>query len=359
MSSFSPKYPLLLRLTGQLYCCKNMNELKTMVLDGLRALIPYESAAFFLVNPQSMQYIDPLFRDLDRSWFKKYTDYYEGVDIYKKTVFAEEIPFVDRSSDYMDYRQWQKNEHRADFLLPQGIYHLSCLQIMEGGNMVGEISLHRNKRQEDFSKEEMEILLLLHEHISSSFSRIKLICQRDFLLDLIKNVHLMENLGFILMDKNFKVVNHNKAAAPLVRLNGHGQGIFSILKEEFRSYLAKKTDLQLPGPLKTSHAPSRHGDIKYRSVVFTDSSGDPFLLAILDDAPGYGQSLCNLKEFNITNREREIAQLILVGKTNSEICSQLFISENTLKTHVKQLYSKLNIKNRNQLIVKLVPGLIS
>jgi len=49
----------------------------------------------------------------------------------------------------------------------------------------------------------------------------------------------------------------------------------------------------------------------------------------------------------------EIVALLLEGKTNKEIGEQLFISSNTVKTHVKNIYGKLNISNRIQLYAKL------
>ncbi|MCP5105448.1 MAG: helix-turn-helix transcriptional regulator [bacterium] len=55
-------------------------------------------------------------------------------------------------------------------------------------------------------------------------------------------------------------------------------------------------------------------------------------------------------KYGLTEREREIAGLILEGKSNREIEAKLFISYATVKTHVYNIYKKLGIKNRWQLI---------
>lgn len=52
----------------------------------------------------------------------------------------------------------------------------------------------------------------------------------------------------------------------------------------------------------------------------------------------------------ITNREKEIIQLIFSGKSNKEIGEMLFISVKTVKYHVYNIYRKLKIKNRIELI---------
>ena len=55
----------------------------------------------------------------------------------------------------------------------------------------------------------------------------------------------------------------------------------------------------------------------------------------------------------LTNQENKVAELICSGMSNKEIASNLFISSSTLKTHIRNLYSKLEISNRQQLIDKL------
>ncbi|BAY90060.1 MULTISPECIES: response regulator transcription factor [unclassified Tolypothrix] len=53
----------------------------------------------------------------------------------------------------------------------------------------------------------------------------------------------------------------------------------------------------------------------------------------------------------ITNREQEVLQLIGMGATNREIAEKLYISEGTVKTHVTNLFNRLNVKNRSQLAI--------
>ena len=52
----------------------------------------------------------------------------------------------------------------------------------------------------------------------------------------------------------------------------------------------------------------------------------------------------------LTERELEILRLIDIGLSNREIAEALYISLNTVKTHTKSLYSKLNVHSRTQAI---------
>ncbi len=55
----------------------------------------------------------------------------------------------------------------------------------------------------------------------------------------------------------------------------------------------------------------------------------------------------------LTERQREVYDLIIMGKTNKEIMIDLFIEQSTLKSHINQIYRKLDIKNRRELKSKL------
>lgn len=54
----------------------------------------------------------------------------------------------------------------------------------------------------------------------------------------------------------------------------------------------------------------------------------------------------------LSKQENIIKELIISGKSNKEIANELFISINTVKTHISNIYSKLNITNRKELLIK-------
>ncbi len=50
----------------------------------------------------------------------------------------------------------------------------------------------------------------------------------------------------------------------------------------------------------------------------------------------------------LTTREEEVLTLIAEGLTNQEIATRLYVSENTVKYHVQNIYSKLKVTNRTE-----------
>jgi two-component system, NarL family, response regulator LiaR len=59
-----------------------------------------------------------------------------------------------------------------------------------------------------------------------------------------------------------------------------------------------------------------------------------------------------LKKLGLSAREMEVLELIAKGNSNAEIAAQLFLSVSTVKTHVSNLFVKMDVKSRTQAIEK-------
>ena len=53
----------------------------------------------------------------------------------------------------------------------------------------------------------------------------------------------------------------------------------------------------------------------------------------------------------LTEREREVLALVAEGLTNDEIANRLYLSPATARTHVSRILTKLDARNRAQLVV--------
>lgn len=54
----------------------------------------------------------------------------------------------------------------------------------------------------------------------------------------------------------------------------------------------------------------------------------------------------------LSPREMEVLSLLADGKSNQEIADSLFVSTNTIKTHVARLYEKLEVRRRTEAVSK-------
>lgn len=55
----------------------------------------------------------------------------------------------------------------------------------------------------------------------------------------------------------------------------------------------------------------------------------------------------------LSDRETEIAKLVAVGRTNQEICAELFISLGTVKTHLGSIQARLDARNRVEIAARM------
>jgi DNA-binding CsgD family transcriptional regulator len=72
-------------------------------------------------------------------------------------------------------------------------------------------------------------------------------------------------------------------------------------------------------------------------------------LYLLSRQREYKKSHKDHSRSRLTSQEQNIVAEILKDKTNKEIATDLFISHSTVKTHINNLYKKLNVSSREEI----------
>lgn len=159
----------------------------------------------------------------------------------------------------------------------------------------------------------------------------------------------------ILMDVNMPVMDgiqtvqalrDRKSKVPILMLTISHQedDLLGALGAGANGYLLKDTE---PEELRRSILLMTEG----KSVLSPDVTGS-VLRALTRGQPAGGSN-------PLSDRELEVLDCLAEGMTTNQIGSQLFISENTVKTHIRHILEKLDASNRTEAVSKAIQmGLI-
>ncbi|OPC95037.1 DNA-binding response regulator [Pasteurella multocida subsp. multocida] len=104
--------------------------------------------------------------------------------------------------------------------------------------------------------------------------------------------------------------------------------IFTLIDAGADGYLLKDTE---PDALLSQIQRIAQGE-----VILSDSIKDALIERQMNADPIY----------SLTDREMDVLRLIATGLSNKQIAGQLFISEETVKVHIRNLFRKLNVHSR-------------
>jgi len=60
------------------------------------------------------------------------------------------------------------------------------------------------------------------------------------------------------------------------------------------------------------------------------------------------------RRYHLTNRELQVAKLVCLGFNNEDIATKLKVKNGTVKTHIRNIYRRVRIKNKIQMVLKFV-----
>lgn len=94
-------------------------------------------------------------------------------------------------------------------------------------------------------------------------------------------------------------------------------------------------------------------------ALWIDPAVARLVIGALPEAPNAKESAsenATRKRYNVdlTNREREVLELIVSGKSNKEIAAHLVVTTHTAKAHVSNIIQKLAVDDRTQVAVKAI-----
>ncbi|MBN2442320.1 MAG: PAS domain-containing protein [Spirochaetales bacterium] len=173
--------------------------------------------------------------------------------------------------------------------------------------------------------------------------------------EIIANIHE----SIILLDNHFKIITANPCIEEILNRNKYtllNQDISGLVweHEEFIRELHQLFTGESGDFSSRIHFVRKDGTKTLMDVkcsIIRDKYHDIIGILIIGNEV---QEMQQLKELNnITDREAEVIHHIINGQVNREIAGHLGVTERTIKSHITNIYSKLNVDNKIQLMILL------
>ena len=166
---------------------------------------------------------------------------------------------------------------------------------------------------------------------------------------MLESIIQITGIPVIITDMSHKLLYKNQHAHIILereRLSGNRGHILDAIKENAETLRAGNLSRV------TSQVTTYYLDDAYRftlQTVIADS--DPTTLITTISTEGEEQDFNYLKDF-LTSQEINIMKQVAAGYNNTEIAENLHISINTVKYHMKQIFQKMDVSTRAELLTK-------
>jgi DNA-binding CsgD family transcriptional regulator len=352
---------------------RDIGSLRSGTLHLIRRIFRSDSTIIWLTD-QNNRAVEPLEVNVQHHFFPMYRDYYfrkNPFDPVNMGSFAGTSVSMEQLVPYNDFR---KTEYYNDFIKPQNIRRQMVVYIRVNNKLTSLICTHRfNNRR--FNEEDLAAGNIVSSHLSAAFERIHMIEEIRRKGSFFQMIFDSTDVGIAALDLGKK----------LLLINRKGISICEGMKKEAisKNELYNVESVIPPPVLNDCEAVEKcvKNDQKvgidsfpirerimaissfekclFRSRIvnrsLTDFNHPLFLITmeILPEHPKINDRAVK-GECNLTKRETEIVSYILKGYRNAEIADSLFISEGTVKNHLRNIFEKAKVRNRTGLIHKVL-----
>lgn len=328
------------------------------VLKCLSKIFAYNNLTFLVVDEKGM-FTNPFGLNISNELCKMYTQHYFKTDIFHPINLSQHLILTKKAiviSDVMSYEQFENTDYYNDFLKKDNLYYEVALPLIIENRLIGGIGIFRSKEEGYFRNKDMEILAYLSNYIAyylDQYQETSQIKNENFMY---KNCVCQLPIGLVILDSNRSLINCNETAK-LFCMDILNYKSYSSPVEDVINMVLSNLDLnginsssciyanlqQYTFKISLSIIPNIYKGIEtyYRIYIVKDLAKEKIGLSYL------------VQVYKLTQRELEIIELISKGLSNREISENLYISINTVRTHIDNIFSKLNVSSRMAILNKM------
>jgi DNA-binding CsgD family transcriptional regulator len=173
---------------------------------------------------------------------------------------------------------------------------------------------------------------------------------------------LSTSTGILLLTSSLDTVAYNREALQILTFPNDPKRLkhlASFLAGRIRRKIATRSFIegqQFVGEFRSGNRTYQFRALTLRPAQVTTGKANASIALLLERPPSAALSLKRRtwKEFELTRRERQTIELLLQGMTTKTIAQSLNVSPSTVKSHLRQIMTKMRVSTRTGIIGKII-----
>lgn len=254
------------------------------------------------------------------------------------------------NSELMSEGDW-RSQSLYEVLDGHGLYHSLVVPLFDKTRPSGALYLARSSER-PFSAAEVSILKIVQPHVAMSLCRAETFAGLQRSVEMLKAAIDQIDSATVINTRDGVEIHANKAYDRLAGADRRIRATVASLVRVNASRLAEGTERMVVGTEalhEATHEYSADANPILRIVVRSSvlrSDMETIVSSIYLQRQDTGTPV---QWAPLSVREREIAAWVAQGLTNRQIAALAFVSENTVRQHLKRIFIKLEVHNRAQL----------
>ena len=283
---------------------------------------------------------------------KMVSEYYSKYQDLDPFCLAQSDEDIVSMFDIINEEDFLNSRYYKEFYSKSPIYYQTVGYIRNSQNdQIAHISFGRTKEDGPFTEDDLKNIKEIMKIISIEFLKGLQFKELMFENLVLRNQNDIFPIGQIIMDSNYNICSYNNIALEFIEeLTGVSINYFKyFFVNELLGDSNRINDID--------NLLLDNGDFIFKIILNQNLEGsitsqriNYIIYIVRKITPGhkYNNNLSKLSQ-----REREVSNLIRLGYSNREIADVLEISPFTVKSHVQKIFEKCDSSNRIQLINKL------
>lgn len=342
------------------------------VYQQMSTLLSSGAGSLSLYSPKSNRF-DFVATNLDSDLIEEYNNQYQHISPFRKKIVQMNAGETFSRAKQMADKEFLKTQIYQEYFKKQDVFNYEYQTLFKDKNVSGGVSFSRPESMKNFGKNELKVMQMLAPHLQRAFQiYVKFSeVERDKQI----MIGCLEKIpqSVIVLDKSGRVVFSNENANKFVvekdglELGRNGVLLANLPHESKKLQILLQSvfepninsSVNFGGVLQISRAsglrPLSLLVSPFSEQQCADFESEKFALLFVNDPEQKVETVEPIlrEMYGLTAAESKITAILAQGTSVIEACELLKIKPNTIRTHLKRIFSKTET-NRQSELMKLI-----